>query len=340
MANFDEINPQSTIDGIIKLNKELQNTNTTVAALLLENEKLKKQFEDIGASTKSVSEKSTAYQKILSDTEKEQVKINASAKEMQRQEQALIAAEAKLIEANSAANKALIEKQIQIKKTNAAIIEEITGSKAATEAAKAKSAADKVAAAEAKARSKEEVAAAKAREKADSEAAKAKARADNEAAKAAKIQAKANEAEEGSLNRMRQRLAELTKAYDNSGVRTKEAAKEILTLSNNISAAEAETGRFSRGVGDYRNKLGNLTKGLMDGSMSMGQFTKGIVQMGKQALAFLATPVGMIVAAVTGIALVGKALIQNAQEFDKASSSLSAVTGAVGEDLVCLNSCC
>lgn len=113
MANFDEINPESTIDGIIKLNKELQNTNTTVAALLLENEKLKKQFEDIGASTKSVAEKSTAYQKTLSDTEKEQVKINASAKEMHRQEQALIAAEAKLIEANS-------KQSIEIQKKNKA----------------------------------------------------------------------------------------------------------------------------------------------------------------------------------------------------------------------------
>jgi len=41
----------------------------------------------------------------------------------------------------------------------------------------------------------------------------------------------------------------------------------------------------------------------------------------------------MIVAAVSGLALVGRALINNAQEFDKASSSLSAITGATGEDL-------
>ena len=52
-----------------------------------------------------------------------------------------------------------------------------------------------------------------------------------EALKAEKDKQKVDQAEEGSLTRMRQKLAELTKAYDNSGTRTKAAAKEIANLS-------------------------------------------------------------------------------------------------------------
>ena len=78
------------------------------------------------------------------------------------------------------------------------------------------------------------------------------------ATKAISDKVKANEAEEGSLVRMRQRLSELTKAYDQAGTRTKEAEKEINNLSREIGVAEAATNRHQRGVGGYADQLGKL----------------------------------------------------------------------------------
>jgi len=73
---------------------------------------------------------------------------------------------------------------------------------------------------------------------------------------------KASDAEEGSLVRMRQKLSELTTAYDKSGTRTKEAAAEINKLSREIGIAEAATNRHQRGVGGYADQLGSL-KGVI-----------------------------------------------------------------------------
>lgn len=78
------------------------------------------------------------------------------------------------------------------------------------------------------------------------------------ATQAIKDKLKANDAEEGSLIRMRQRLKELTAEYDRTGKRTKEAANEINTLSREIGKAEAATNRHSRGVGGYSDQLGKL----------------------------------------------------------------------------------
>ena len=78
------------------------------------------------------------------------------------------------------------------------------------------------------------------------------------ATKAVKDKIKAEQAEEGSLIRMRQRLRELTAAYDATGKRTKEAAKEINDLSRAIGRAEAATNRHQRGVGGYADQLGQL----------------------------------------------------------------------------------
>jgi TP901 family phage tail tape measure protein len=151
--------------------------------------------------------------------------------------------------------------------------------------------------------------------------------------KAMKDKIKTAGAEEGSLVRMRQKLSDLTATYDNTGKRTKEAAKEIQILSKEIEIAENETNRFQRGVGGYREQLGGLVSGVANGTVTFKQFRQGVIQTGKAMLSFLLTPAGLIITAITGLILAGKALIQNAQNFEKAASSLSAITGQVGEDL-------
>jgi len=78
------------------------------------------------------------------------------------------------------------------------------------------------------------------------------------ATQAIKDKLKANDAEENSLVRMRQKLKELTDQYDKAGVRTKAAADEINKLSREIGKAEAATNRHGRGVGGYSDQLGKL----------------------------------------------------------------------------------
>lgn len=112
-----------------------------------------------------------------------------------------------------------------------------------------------------------------------------------EATKAIRDKVKAEQAEEGSLVRMRQRLAELTKEYDKSGTRTKEATKEINDLSREIGKAEAATNRHQRGVGGYADQLGNLPGPL-------GKVSSGIASVGKQMWALVANPIGAVIAAL------------------------------------------
>ena len=67
-------------------------------------------------------------------------------------------------------------------------------------------------------------------------------------------------AHENSLVKMRQKLKELTTAYDNTGKRTKVAAQEINKLSTQIEKAEKATNRHGRGVGGYAKQLGGLAR--------------------------------------------------------------------------------
>jgi len=79
---------------------------------------------------------------------------------------------------------------------------------------------------------------------------------------AQKDKRKADEAEEGSLVRMRLRLKELTTEYDKAGVRTKAMTNEINNLSKEIGKAEEATNRGQRSVGQY-GKIWEGIKGML-----------------------------------------------------------------------------
>jgi hypothetical protein len=85
---------------------------------------------------------------------------------------------------------------------------------------------------------------------------------------------------ETSLVRMRLKLAELTKAYDQSGTRTKAAADEINKLSREIGKAEATTNRHQRGVGGYADQLGGLPGPVGRAASSITNFTTKLSSIG------------------------------------------------------------
>jgi hypothetical protein len=131
-----------------------------------------------------------------------------------------------------------------------------------------------------------------------------------EKTKAIKDAVKAEEAEEGSLVRMRQRLSELTKEYDRTGVRTKEAAKEINSLSKEIGKAEEATNRHQRNVGNYKSALEGLPGpiGRAAGSViEMGEKIKSVSSIGFAGL------IGAAGAVAVGLGAAFKSVIESTQ---------------------------
>ncbi len=116
----------------------------------------------------------------------------------------------------------------------------------------------------------------------------------SEATKAITDKVKAEQAEEGSLVRMRQKLAELTAQYDKAGTRTKEAAKEIDNLSREIGKAEEATNRHQRGVGGYADQLGHLSGQLSNLPGPIGEAASGFEELLSKLKAF--GPWGAVVA--------------------------------------------
>ena len=99
---------------------------------------------------------------------------------------------------------------------------------------------------------------------------------------ALKDKLKANQAEEGSLVKMRLKLKELTAEYDRSGTRTKAAASEINKLSKEIGKAEEATNRNQRSVGRY-GKVWDGLKSMLP-IMSIAAVGTAIVETAKKVI--------------------------------------------------------
>ena len=139
------------------------------------------------------------------------------------------------------------------------------------------------------------------------------------ATRALQDQIKAEQAEEGSLVRMRQKLAELTKAYDQAGTRTAAAASEINNLSREILQAEEATNRHQRNVGNYGEAIGAL-------SSPLGNAISSVQSFGRSLWTLVANPVGAFIAAiVASLALLYKAWTSTDEGAVKMEGTLKAI---------------
>lgn len=83
---------------------------------------------------------------------------------------------------------------------------------------------------------------------------------------------KANRQNEGSLNRLRAELANLTAEYDALSRTEREGAfgkglqQQIVDLNNELKRGEEETGRFQRSVGAYATEIQSLFRGVVPGA--------------------------------------------------------------------------
>lgn len=109
---------------------------------------------------------------------------------------------------------------------------------------------------------------------------------------------KAHDAEAGSLDQLKTKLAIVSKQWSelsederNNSDKGKELTAQKLALTEALKKEEKATGDSRRGVGEYERAL----DGLPD---SMGGAVKGFVGMAKAAWAFIATPIGAAIAAI------------------------------------------
>ena len=125
--------------------------------------------------------------------------------------------------------------------------------------------------------------------------------------------------QEGSLNELRQKLSELTKAYDAMGRAERESAKgkelkdKINAITTELKTAEEETQRFYRNVGNYKS----ATEGL-------DTIKAKITDIGKSML--MALGGGSLLA-------FSKDVLETTRNFEDGMARVKAVTNASAEDL-------
>lgn len=152
-----------------------------------------------------------------------------------------------------------------------------------------------------------------------------------------------------SLNGQRQKLADMQKAYDqlDKAARESEGGKAFLASikeqSDAVKGMEESTGRAQRNVGNYSKsiidaipiggKFGGMLKQTAAGAVESGAGFKGLANGIKLAmtagLKFIATPIGLILAAIAlAVGALVKAFQKVTEAFKKNDDAMTAVTKA------------
>ena len=150
-----------------------------------------------------------------------------------------------------------------------------------------------------------------------------------------------SQAQKGSLTALRNSLAKLTDQRNRDlAVGSKafeQANKNISALNKEIKAGEEAGGDFRRSVGGYSEAIEGASGNLSAISPALGGMTQRIIAGTKAALAFIATPLGAVLAAI-GLAV--GALTQYFRDneegqnrLNKISNQLAAVWGILTDTL-------
>lgn len=140
--------------------------------------------------------------------------------------------------------------------------------------------------------------------------------------------------ESNSIAAQKLKLKELITERDKIDRSTVEGAKKfdqmngsILQLNGSIKAAEAQGGSFQRNVGNYKGTIDQFTGGAYSAA-------QGLLSMTKAALAFIATPIGAIIAAI-GLALGAlMAYFKGSEEGQNRLNKIMAVGSAIMEKVM------
>ena len=160
---------------------------------------------------------------------------------------------------------------------------------------------------------------------------------------------------EGSLKSLRAELSNATKKYDElsraerEGAKGKELQQHIKDITEELKGAEAETDRFYRNVGNYKNSIVEAITGnnrfasslaglAQDGGGSIkGVFTSAVTSVksfGAALMGLLANPVFLSIAGIAGAGVAFKWFYDYNQGLAEATRLTKEFTGLSGEELV------
>lgn len=133
--------------------------------------------------------------------------------------------------------------------------------------------------------------------------------------------------ENNSLNALRNNLSKLTAERNNTNTATREGAKRFQELNKQILAQNTEIRKLEEAGGDFRRNVGNYSSALDNVIPGFSALTTGIIGATKAAVAFIATPLGAILAAL-GLAL--GAVIQYFTRTQEGIEKLRVVSATLG----------
>ena len=128
-----------------------------------------------------------------------------------------------------------------------------------------------------------------------------------------------------TLNALKKESIDLTDKLGNQEKATEAGArafdkiqKELKETNEQIKELDQGSGNFKSSIGDYPDILDSMSGGLDAISGGSASAAQGFLSMTKQALAFIATPVGAILAAIVAVfLLVNNAMSKNEEAGDK-----------------------
>jgi hypothetical protein len=137
-----------------------------------------------------------------------------------------------------------------------------------------------------------------------------------------------------SINSLRASVREMTKARNEANLSTAEGRATVQSLNQAIDANNAKIKSNIDSLTKQRMNVGNYKKDIQDAIPALDKFTggavsagQGILTMTKQALTFIATPIGAILAAVAAtLALVTAALKRSEPAIDLFDDAIGSIT--------------
>lgn len=137
-----------------------------------------------------------------------------------------------------------------------------------------------------------------------------------------------------SINSLRAAVREMTKARNEANLSTAEGQAQVKALNQAIDANNAKIKANQDALTKQKMNVGNYTKSIQDAIPMLDQFTggaasgaQGLLAMTKQALAFIATPLGAVIAAI-GLAVAGlTAYFKGSEEGQDRLAKITAVLG-------------
>lgn len=142
------------------------------------------------------------------------------------------------------------------------------------------------------------------------------------------------ETESNSRNALKNRVSQLVKEYDNLNLKSAEGARRGRELAHELTELNKEINKTSKQAGLFKDQIGNYPRAFLDATDQVQPFGVSVSSLGESMSKF-ATPAGLALGALTGLAVLYSQSAAGARDLQFAqnlvSSSVSILADNVGE---------